>query len=69
MPPLIYPENSDDKESLTKPLSAETDPELGTPSKKNTEEPTSEPNHGDLSEPYTPTGGGVPWGTYPQKTS
>ena len=54
MPQLIYTEDSDDDESLRDPPSAEPTPETGPPSKKTTEEPTSEPNYDAISEPSAP---------------
>ena len=54
MPPLIYPEESDDEESLSNIPSVEPTLEPGPPSEKPTEEPTSEPNYDALSEPYVP---------------
>ena len=44
MPPLIYPGDSNDEESLSNPPSAEPMLEPGTPSEKSTEEPTLEPD-------------------------
>ena len=48
---LIFPEDSDNDDYLSDPLSADPTPEPRHPSKKPTEEPTSEPDFGDLSEP------------------
>ena len=55
MPPLIYPEYSDNEESLNDPPSADPTPDPGPPSGKTTEEPTSEPDFDALSEPSAPT--------------
>ena len=41
MPPLIYPEDSDNKESLIDPPSAEPTPQPVTPIEKPTKEPIS----------------------------
>ena len=49
MPPLIYPEDSNDEESLSNPPSTEPTPEPGPPSEKPTKEPTLEPNADSLS--------------------
>ena len=51
MPLLIFPEDSDNDDYLSDPLSADPTPEPRHPSEKPTEEPTSEPDFGDLSEP------------------
>ena len=56
MPPLIYPEESDNEEHLRKSTSAETIPKPGPPNEKPTKEPTSETDFDALSEPSTPTG-------------
>ena len=55
MRPLIYPEDSDNKDSLRNPPSAEPTPVAGPPSGKTTEEPTSEPDYDALSAPFAPT--------------
>ena len=54
MPPLMYPEESDDEEFLSKPPSTETTPDPGPPSKKTTEELTLEPDSDALLEPSAP---------------
>ena len=55
MTPLIYPEDSDNKESPNNPLSAEIIPEPVPPSKNPTDELTLEPYYDALSEPCAPT--------------
>ena len=55
MNPLIYPYESDNKESLSDPISAEPTPYPGHPSKKPTEEMTLEPDSDALLEPSAPT--------------
>ena len=55
MAPLIYPEDSNNEESLSNPPSAEPALEPGTPSEKPTEEPTSENYSDALPETYAPT--------------
>ena len=55
MPPLIYPEESYDEESLSDPTSGDSTLDPGPPSIKPTKELTSEPNSGALSEPSVPT--------------
>ena len=57
MPPLIYPEESDDDNSLSDPSSAEPTLEPGPSSDKPTKELASEPDYDALSEPSTPTRG------------
>ena len=54
MPPLIYPEDSDDEEYLIDPPSADPTPEPGPPSEKPTNETTSEPDSDALSETSSP---------------
>ena len=55
MPTLIYPEDSNDKEYLSKPISADSTPEPGTPGGKPTKELTLEPDYDTLPEPSAPT--------------
>ena len=55
IPPLIYPEDSKNEESLSDPPSAEPTPETGTRIEKPTKEPTSESDFDALSEPSAPT--------------
>ena len=55
MPPLIYPEESNDKESPSNLPSVDPTPEPGPPSEKPTKEPASEPDYDALSEPSAPT--------------
>ena len=54
MPPLIYPEDSNNEESPSNPPSAEPTLEPGTPSEKPTEEPTSENYSDALPETSAP---------------
>ena len=54
MPPLIYPEESDNKESLSDPPSAEPTPDPRPPRVKPTMEPNSEPDYDALSEASAP---------------
>ena len=61
MPLSIYPEDSDDEESLSDPPSFEPTLEPGPPREKPTKEQTLEPDDDALSEPSETRGGG-PWG-------
>ena len=54
MPPLIYPEDSDNEDSLSNPPSADPTPKPETPSENTTKEPTLERDYDALSEPSTP---------------
>ena len=55
IPLLIYPDYSDDEDSLSNPPSADPTPDPIPPSGKPTEEPTSEPDYDALLEPPAPT--------------
>ena len=54
MPPLIYPEESNDEESISDSTSAEPTLNTGPPSEKSTKEPILEPDSDALSEPPAP---------------
>ena len=54
-PQFIYPEESNNEDSLSDPPSAEPTLEPGTPSEKYTKEPISEPDYDALSEPSMTT--------------
>ena len=54
MPPLIYQEGSDNKDSSRDPPSADLTPDPRPPSEKPTEKPSLEPDYDALSEPSAP---------------